>query len=213
MSRCGRCPHGQRRLYHNLPQSPTLIPQLAPRCGISPTGDPRAGDAVLDAVSAEGCGAPPPGRALRRAGTRRSSTDEKGGLPMRRPPQLGRGWACKPGSVTPSRGPLVIYLGRASPRASSGRLEMLASRAGSLSLSDLAPGGVCLAAPVTRDTGALLPHPFTLAGARRRLGGLLSVALSLGSPPPGVTRHRVSVEPGLSSPGLAAEGGHPADWR
>ncbi len=30
-------------------------------------------------------------------------------------------------------------------------------------------------------------------------GGLLSVALSLGSPPPGVTRHRFSVEPGLSS--------------
>lgn len=30
-------------------------------------------------------------------------------------------------------------------------------------------------------------------------GGLLSVALSLGLPPPGVTRHRVSVEPGLSS--------------
>ncbi|CAH1657675.1 hypothetical protein CHELA1G11_11304 [Hyphomicrobiales bacterium] len=30
-------------------------------------------------------------------------------------------------------------------------------------------------------------------------GGLLSVALSLGSPPPDVIRHRVSVEPGLSS--------------
>jgi len=29
---------------------------------------------------------------------------------------------------------------------------------------------------------------------------LLSVALSLGSLPPGVTRHRVSMEPGLSSP-------------
>ncbi|EEZ33332.1 predicted protein [Brucella sp. 83/13] len=29
---------------------------------------------------------------------------------------------------------------------------------------------------------------------------MLSVALSLGSPPPGVTRHRVSMEPGLSSP-------------
>jgi len=28
------------------------------------------------------------------------------------------------------------------------------------------------------------------------------VALSLGSPPPGVTRHRVSVEPGLSSSSL-----------
>ena len=35
---------------------------------------------------------------------------------------------------------------------------------------------------------------------RMGAGGLLSVALSLGSPPPGVTRHRVSVEPGLSSP-------------
>jgi len=83
--------------------------------------------------------------------------------------------------VTPSRGPLVIYLGRASPRASSGRLEMLASRAGSLSLSDLAPGGVCLAAPVTRDTGALLPHPFTLAPGASAAGrrGLLSVALAV----------------------------------
>src|SRR5690606_32254626 len=75
----------------------------------------------------------------------------------------------------------VIYLGRASPRASSGRLEMLASRAGSLSLSDLAPGGVYLAAPVARGTGALLPHPFTLTStglaASRR--GLLSVALAV----------------------------------
>ena len=52
-----------------------------------------------------------------------------------------------------------------------------------------------------RARGALLPHPFTLAGPGA--GGLLSVALSLGSPPPGVTRHRVSVEPGLSSPGAA----------
>jgi len=30
-------------------------------------------------------------------------------------------------------------------------------------------------------------------------GGLFSVALSLGSPPPAVSRHRISVEPGLSS--------------
>ena len=48
-----------------------------------------------------------------------------------------------------------------------------------------------------RPRGALLPHPFTLTGTNP--GGLLSVALSLGSPPPGVTRHRVSMEPGLSS--------------
>ena len=48
-----------------------------------------------------------------------------------------------------------------------------------------------------RSRGALLPPRFTLTGACA--GGLFSVALSLGSPPPGVTRHRVSVEPGLSS--------------
>src|SRR5580704_12087340 len=33
----------------------------------------------------------------------------------------------------------------------------------------------------------------------RSSGGLFSVALSLGSPPPDVIRHRISVEPGLSS--------------
>jgi len=33
--------------------------------------------------------------------------------------------------------------------------------------------------------GELLPHPFILTIA----GGLLSVALALESPPPGVTRH------------------------
>ena len=53
-----------------------------------------------------------------------------------------------------------------------------------------------------RRRGALLPHRFTLAARSvfpRQAGGVLSVALSLGSPPPGVTRHRASVEPGLSS--------------
>ena len=35
-------------------------------------------------------------------------------------------------------------------------------------------------------------------------GGLFSVALSLGLPPPEVIRHRVSVEPGLSSAENAA---------
>jgi hypothetical protein len=35
-------------------------------------------------------------------------------------------------------------------------------------------------------------------------GGLFSVALSLGLPPPEVIRHRVSVEPGLSSTAKAA---------
>jgi hypothetical protein len=54
--------------------------------------------------------------------------------------------------------------------------------------------------PRYRRGGALLPHPFTLTPASR--GGLLSVALSLGSPPPAVSRHRISVEPGLSSGGI-----------
>ena len=37
-------------------------------------------------------------------------------------------------------------------------------------------------------------------GTNCRRGGLLSVALSLGLPPPDVIRHRISMEPGLSSP-------------
>jgi hypothetical protein len=41
---------------------------------------------------------------------------------------------------------------------------------------------------------------------------LLSVALSLGSPPPGVIRHRVSVEPGLSSIVHTHRRGRPTLW-
>ena len=74
--------------------------------------------------------------------------------------------------------------------------------------------------PRCRERGALLPHPFTLARPpdreARGPGGLLSVALSLGSPPPAVNRHRASVEPGLSSPRRVspfAKGGHPTVWK
>jgi len=84
-----------------------------------------------------------------------------------------------------------------------------------------------------RKRGALLPHRFTLTAAsprrpppvnRRRVkgggrGGLFSVALSLGSPPPDVIRHRMSMEPGLSSPAPSVfpevgtrRGGRPTDW-
>jgi len=50
-------------------------------------------------------------------------------------------------------------------------------------------------------------HPY-----RWNTGGMFSVALSLGSPPPGVTRHPGPVEPGLSSPRpvKGAGSGHPA---
>src|SRR5512132_3362790 len=66
--------------------------------------------------------------------------------------------------------------------------------------------------PATRCALTAPFHPCRRAAAPA--GGLLSVAMSLESPPPGVTRHRVSVEPGLSSPAaLSGEGGHPAVWR
>ncbi len=56
--------------------------------------------------------------------------------------------------------------------------------------------------PCRQGRGALLPHRFTLTSAapRRCEGGLFSVALSLRLPSPGVTRRRISMEPGLSSP-------------
>ena len=76
-------------------------------------------------------------------------------------------------------------------------------------LFGLAPDGVYharhITAPAVRSYRTLSPLPVT------NEGGLLSAALSLGSPPPGITRHRVSVEPGLSSShepkGLASD--HP----
>ena len=78
--------------------------------------------------------------------------------------------------------------------------------------------------PCCQGRGALLPHRFTLArGLSGKpwqvnpgcAGGLFSVALSLGSPPPAVGRHRIPVEPGLSSVRRAnpAGSGRPAVWR
>src|SRR3954447_9174974 len=85
------------------------------------------------------------------------------------------------------------------------------------------PCGViaCANAPLCRPYSVLLPvwfampfplpdtrcaltapfHPYPVRGPERpRTGGSFSVALSLGSPPPDVIRHRMSMEPGLSSP-------------
>ncbi len=68
-------------------------------------------------------------------------------------------------------------------------------------LFGFAPGGVCRAASVAgravRSYRTVSPLP---ACAEARAGGLFSVALSLGSPPPDIIRHRMSMEPGLSSP-------------
>ena len=54
-----------------------------------------------------------------------------------------------------------------------------------------------------QSRGGLLPHRFTLTLACK--GGLFSVALSLGLPPPGVTRHRSFMESGLSSRRLSGD--------
>jgi hypothetical protein len=68
------------------------------------------------------------------------------------------------------------------------------------SLFGLAPGGVCRAACVAagavRSYRTVSPLPRLYATHR---GGLFSVALSLGSRPPDVIRHRMPMEPGLSS--------------
>src|SRR5271168_2055823 len=107
----------------------------------------------------------------------------------------------------------AIPLGRPSPDASSNQPERQGQRTrprgawkrrASL-LFGLAPGGACRAADVAADAvrsyRTLSPLPQVVPVTETRRGGLLSVALSLGSPPPDVIRRRVRMEPGLSSPG------------
>ncbi len=114
---------------------------------------------------------------------------------------------------------MAIHLGRSLPNASRDRPERRRGRPARRrppnrqQMPPAAPTWSCSRWGLPcrrrcRRRGALLPHHFTLAahavpcdaaasddGAWR----CVSVALSLGSPPPGVTRHRASVEPGLSS--------------
>jgi len=64
----------------------------------------------------------------------------------------------------------------------------------------LLPGARCALATPFRPC----PREQPACAGRSCTGGLFSVALSLGSPPPAVSRHRVPVEPGLSSAGGVA---------
>ena len=86
---------------------------------------------------------------------------------------IGDQTACKPGSVPP---------GAAKPRTLAIIPLDRPSRDGSRDLP-----------------GPLRPTTALPSFAEATEGGLLSVALSLGSPPAGVTRRHVVVEPGLSS--------------
>src|SRR6476659_8422010 len=77
-------------------------------------------------------------------------------------------------------------------------------------LFGLAPGGGCRA-EIDAEHPVRSYRSLSLSQGRN-LCDLLSVALSLGSPPPGVTRHRGSMEPGLSSPPLARGSNRPTLW-
>ena len=135
--------------------------------------------------------------------------------------------ACKPGSVRAARLPGTARDGHSSGTRLAARLARPTRTAGRET-----PGGTpARAGPAGRPYSVLLPVGFTLPpplpGARCALaapfhpcpwrpavkpcgaGGLFSVALSLGSPPPAVSRHRLPVEPGLSS----TTGGEPRRQR
>jgi len=83
---------------------------------------------------------------------------------------------------------MIINLGQQLPVASSDLPGSSGGPPSNTPLHGLAPDGVCLASPVTRGTGELLPRLFTLTPRQAR-GGMFSVALSLGSPPVAVSDH------------------------
>ena len=134
--------------------------------------------------------------------------------------------ACKPGSVGHRLLAQAIRDGHSSGAMLAHGLEQ-PTRTASLTL----PCGViaCANSPRCRPYSVLLPvwfaMPFPLPDTRcaltapfhpcsvRRRSGSFSVALSLGSPPPDVIRHRMSMEPGLSSPAAFRQcgSGRPAD--
>ena len=141
-------------------------------------------------------------------------------------PPLWHQPACKPGSV--GRAASRTRDGHSSGTPVAWRLGQPTRTAGSGHRSRRFPSGLRLQETPRRPYSVLLPvgfampsalpptrcaltapfHPYrspfpTLPASRERqmgCGGLLSVALSLGSRPPVVIRHRMSMEPGLSSP-------------
>ena len=157
---------------------------------------------------------------------------EGSGVVAPNPPFVTHQPACKPGSVGHRQLAPTMRDGHSSGIALARDLEQptrtasLTSLPRTLSLAancppvpslfGLAPGGVCHAAPVAgpavRSYRTFSPL-LAISTCTAMTGGSFSVALSLGLPPPGVIRHRMSMEPGLSSPErLAARGsGRPAD--
>ena len=116
--------------------------------------------------------------------------------------------ACKPGSVRmfpwwtaiPLR-PTSRWACRDQPERRGGNaLPRRPKARGSRSYSVLLPVGFTLP-PLLPGARCAFAAPFRPCPREPNscAGGLFSVALSLGSPPPAVSRHRIPVEPGLSS--------------
>jgi hypothetical protein len=121
--------------------------------------------------------------------------------------------ACKPGSVGHRPLARTIRDGHSSGTMFAHGLEQptrtasLTSPCGVIAFANvprcrpysvLLPVWFAMPAPLPDPRCALTApfHPCPLRGE----GGSFSVALSLGLPPPDVIRHRMSMEPGLSSP-------------
>ena len=101
----------------------------------------------------------------------------------------------------------VIHLEVPSPTPSSGLPEPGAGHANGF-LFGLAPSGVYLAAERCRQRGALLPHPFTLAGADTEAPALRRSTLCCtfrGLTPPRRYLALCPLEPGLSSAAKARQ--------
>ncbi len=142
-------------------------------------------------------------------------------------PALGQNTrrACKPDSVQAGRPTLDGHSSRpavadASPAANPDRWAKAAcggfgcpTRPARDPYLALLPVGLAVPVRLPVPRWALTPpfHPYPNGLPKRPvLGGLFSVALSLGLPPPGVTRHRCLVESGLSSHRVIPASGHPA---
>ena len=167
-------------------------------------------------LEGEGVAPSHPDRAFNPSSSRKGRRDLE--LPVRTRRPVSR-VLCRPAS--PDRSGAAGRDGHSSGPSIAGRFsrptrtpragEALPPRGGATSLFGLAPSGACHAASIAGDAvrsyRTLSPLP-----AAEAEGGLLSVALSLGSPPAGVTRRLFAVEPGLSSLPLAGKSGRPAVW-
>ncbi len=112
--------------------------------------------------------------------------------------------ACKPGSVRPLRDLAAIPLGCLLPGTSRDTPGARAENGPYAPPIRSCSGRGLPCRSCRQARGGLLPHPFTLTAAsfdklRMSRGGLLSVALSLGSRRAAISRRPVSLEPGLSS--------------